>query len=217
MISEKFTGQSGVYEQGRNQLSERLWEAWGDMRGSTRRLIRENPSESRLLFYILLSDIIVFTSWSLKTTIAPTLAARDQIPVEIAIYIVTALFVRTAFLYVFSFIAGSFARIAGGTGSWKETRASIFWGALVAAPIGFAIAVFSVLLALLETAFPTISFSAIALYPFWLSIIPFLWFTSAGLAEAHGFRRTSVVFAMMSLIAVAGLAIGLYLRAQGIL
>jgi len=38
MIKQEFMAQHGVYEQGRNNLGDRIFEAWQDMRGSTRRL-----------------------------------------------------------------------------------------------------------------------------------------------------------------------------------
>lgn len=216
MIKQEFMAQHGVYAQGRNGLADRLIEAWQDMRGSTRRLIREKPSEARLLFYVLLSDLIVFTSWSLKTTVAPALSISQDIPLEIALYLVMALFARTAFMFCFAFVVGSAARLAGGSGSWKDTRAAVFWGCLVAAPIGFALASVSIVIALLEPSFPGLPVKAITLHLYWISMIPFVWFIAAGLAEAHGFAKTWMVFGIIAMIAVAGALFGLYLKAQGL-
>jgi len=216
MIRQEFMAQHGVYEQGRNGLADRLVEAWQDMRGSTRRLIRENPSEQRLLFYVLLSDLIVFTSWSLKTTVAPALSISEEIPLEIAAYLVTALFLRTVFMFVFSILIGSAARIAGGTGTWRETRAATFWGCLVAAPIGFFVSAVSIVISLAEQRWPALSIPDSTMHLYWVSMIPFVWYISAGIAEAHGFRRAWTVFAIMALIGMAGAAFALYLTAQGI-
>jgi len=201
MIKQEFMAQHGVYEQGRNNLGDRIFEAWQDMRGSTRRLIRENPSEARILFYVLLSDLIVFTSWCLKTTVAPTTNFTKVIPLEIAIYLVLALFVRTACMFLSSIIMGSAARLAGGTGSWRETRAATFWGCLVAAPIGFMIAAFSICLSLIAPSVPSLPMAAITTHLNWVAIIPFVWFIAAGLA---------------AMIAVAAALVALYLKAQGL-
>ncbi|MEM8869321.1 MAG: hypothetical protein AAGE38_02900, partial [Pseudomonadota bacterium] len=80
----------------RSSLGDRVIDAWRDMRASTRRLIDEKPSEHRLLFYVLLSDIIFFLSWSLKTVVSPVSGVKEQVPLEIGAWLIAALMVRTA-------------------------------------------------------------------------------------------------------------------------
>ncbi len=194
----------------------RILESWADMRQATRRLIDENLEEHRLLFYILLSDMIFFLSWSLKTVVSPISGIEAYIPVEIGVWLVAALMARTASMYVFSFFLWAGARACGGRGSWKETRCGLFWGALVAAPFGLLMAIVTVLISWLNPYFPILREEWVALPPYWLSLVPFIWFISQGLAEAHGFVRNSIPFMVMSVLALIALVGAIYLRATGI-
>ncbi|NNU80742.1 hypothetical protein HMH01_09865 [Halovulum dunhuangense] len=198
-------------------LGARILEAWGDMRYSTRRLIEEKPSEHRLLFYVLLSDIIFFLSWSIKTVVAPVSGVREQVPLEVGFWLIAALLLRTASMYTFSGVLTLAARLFGGRGSWRDNRAGIFWGALVAAPFGFLMALVTVSMAYLEPHFPLLREDWVALPPYWISLVPFLWFISLGMAEANGFRRNAIPFLVMSAIALAGMLLAMYLRANGTL
>ena len=206
----------GVYQDGRNNLAERIRDAWIDMRLSTGRLLAEKPSEARLFFYVLMSDLIFFISWSLKTVVSPTVVATTKLPTEIGLWLIVALFCRSFALYFFSILLGSAARVMGGKGNWRETRVAVFWGALVAAPFGFLCAVITIALASLEPVLPFLGADWIALSPYWLSLVPFVWFISAGLAEVHGFRRTETVFAGMAMIAMSVMFAALFFRAYGI-
>ncbi len=194
VTQEDFDNTVGTYEVGRNMLYERINDAWRDMQGSTRRLMREEPSEARLLFYVLMSDMIFFVSWSLKTIVAP---ATAQVPIGVAFILVGALLLRTGVMYLFSIVLGSALRVLGGNGSWRDTRLAVFWGALVAAPFGFLLALVTVVFRLLEPVVPALGADAIRLLPYWISVMPFVWFISAGLAEVHGFKNTTTVFACM--------------------
>ena len=214
--SNDFVGASTTYQEGHSNLAERIYDGWRDMRDATRRLLTENPSEGRLLFYVLMSDMIFFLSWAIKTIIAPMSGAAERMPLEIGGWLVFALLCRTSAMYVFSLVIGSGARVMGGSGSWKDTRAAVFFGALVAAPFGFAFAIVTVVLFALEPVFPVLGTEWVAIWPYSLSLVPFVWFISAGVAEAHDFKRTSTVFAVMSVIAVAAVLFAMYLRAQGV-
>ena len=206
----------GVYQEGRNNLYERILDAWKDMRLSTRRLIAEEPSEARLFFYVLMSDLIFFISWSLKTVVSPTVVASTKLPTEIGLWLIVALACRSFAMYFFSILLGSFARVLGGTGTWRETRTAVFWGALASAPFGFLCAVVTVVLASMEPTFPVLGADWIALPPYWLSLIPFVWMISAGLAEAHGFKKVETVFAGMALLATLVLFVAIFFRARGL-
>lgn len=213
--SDEFVGAYKTYEEGHSNLAERISDGWRNMRDATRRLLAENPSEGRLLFYVLMSDMIFFLSWSIKTVIAPVSGAAERMPLEIGAWLVFALLCRTSAMYVFSMVVGSFCRVLGGRGDWKDTRSAVFFGALVAAPFGFAFALLTVLIVTLEPIFPILGSDSIALWPYSLSLVPFVWFISAGVAEAHKFKSTAKVFAAMSVIAVAGVLFFMFMRAQG--
>lgn len=215
--SEEFSGATGSYLIGRSNLADRIVDAWRDMDASTGRLLREQPTEARLLFYVLMSDMIFFLSWSIKAVVTPTAEAAERLPLEVSFWLVFALLCRTSAIYFMSILIGSAARIMGGTGTWRETRTAVFWGALVAAPFGFLCAIITVVLNALEPVIPMLGADWVALPPYWVSLIPFVWFISAGLARAHNFERVSTVFAAMSSIAVAGIVLAMYLRAQGVI
>jgi len=214
---EVFKTGIGTYQTEHSGLAMRILDAWRNMRASTQRLIDENPSEGRLLFYILLSDMVFFLSWSLKAVVAPTLGAKDLLPAEIGIWLIVALFARTLVVYLFSVVLSLVMRVLGGTGSWKSTRAGVFWGSLVAAPFGLLFAMITVTFASLETTYPFLKGEIISQAPYWLSLIPFVYFISAGVAQAHGCRQTFPVFAGMSITAMALWFFALYMRANGVI
>lgn len=214
---EKFTTDYGTYRTEHSGLAMRVLDAWKDMRASTRRLIDENPSEGRLLFYILLSDMVFFLSWALKAVVAPTLGAKDMLPAEIGIWLIVALFVRTAAVYLFSMVLGFAMRLFGGKGSWKSTRAGVFWGSFVAAPFGLLFALVTVLFASMEGSYPILQDAFVSQAPYWMSLIPFVYFISAGVAEAHHTKQTFPVFAGMTAVAMVLWFIALYMRANGII
>ncbi len=207
----------GTRHTNRSGLAARVVDGWKDMRASTRRLIEENPTEGRLLFYILLSDMVFFLSWSLKAVVAPSAAAQGMLPAEIGILLMAALFMRTFWIYVFSTVLWAVAKLFGGTGSAKDTRAGVFWGSFVAAPFGLLFALVTVMFTSLEQSFPFLQGSVISQAPYWLSLIPFVYFISAGVAEAHRFKFTFPMFAGLTLTAMALWLTVLYLRAAGVL
>lgn len=207
----------GTLDARRTSLGDRIVDAWKDMRASTARLIAENPSEHRLLFYVLLSDIIFFLSWSLKTVVSPVSGVKEQVPLEIGVWLIAALMLRTGSMYAFSGIVTLFVRLFGGTGSWRANRAGIFWGALVAAPFGFLMAVVTVSMSWLEPFFPILREDWIALPPYWISLVPFLWFISQGVAQANGLRKNAIAFLAMSAVALTLMLVAMYLRKIGAL
>jgi len=208
-IGKRYTDRSGI--------GARVIDGWKDMRSSTRRLIEENPTEGRLLFYILLSDMIFFLSWSLKAVVSPSAAAQIMLPAEIGILLIAALFMRTFVVYVFSMVLWAVAKLFGGTGSTRDTRAGVFWGSFVAAPFGLLFAFVTVLFTSLEHTFPMLQGSVISQGPYWLSLIPFVYFISAGVAEAHQFKFTFPMFAALTVTAMVLWILALYLRANGLL
>jgi len=215
--SDALYSPAGRLGESRSGLGPRMVDAWRDMRASTRRLIDENPSEHRLLFYVLLSDIVFFLSWSLKTVVSPVSGVKEQVPLEIGAWLIAALMLRTASMYAFSVIVTFVAKTAGGTGSWRDNRAGIFWGALVAAPFGLLMAAVTVSMSWLEPMFPVLREDWVALPPYWISLVPFLWFISQGVAEANGYTKNALTFLIMSAVALAGMLGAMYLRTIGVL
>ena len=144
----------------RNSLGQRIWDSWKNMRAATRRLIEEKPSEHRLLFFVLLSDMIFFVSWSLKTVVSPVSAVEEYVPLAIGAWLIGALLLRTAAMYLFSLVVWGTCKMRGGQGTWKATRCGIFLGALAAAPVGLFMAIVTVMMSWLEADYPIMAASA---------------------------------------------------------
>ena len=198
---------SGTLIEERTGLGVRIWDAWRNMR----RLIDEGPSEHRLLFYVLLSDMVFFLSWSLKTVVSPVSGVKDYVPLEIGVWLIAALMFRTAVMYLFSLVVWLGCR-SGGAGTWKATRIGVFWGALVAAPFGLLMAIATVMMSWLEPVYPILSQEWVQLPPYWISLVPFIWFISQGINEAHGFKRNSISFIIMSVVTLLGMLAAMFMR-----
>ncbi len=212
---EAYQGYTGVFSTNRTSMLERVLDAWKDMRSSARRMIDEAPNEGRLVFMVLLSDLVFFLSWSIKTVVAPMSSASDLIPLEISVWLVGALMLRTACMYTFSLIVYGFCRLFKGQGTWYETRVCVFWAALVAAPFGFIAALVTVSMYSLEEYVPLFREDWISLPPYWLGLIPFVWFISEGISESHKFKNSSPVFMVMSLLSLVALIGVFYMKANG--
>jgi hypothetical protein len=201
----------------RSNFVERVVDSWRDMGAAARRLIDEEPSEARLLFYVMFSDIIFFLSWTIKTVVAPTEAAAQKLPIQIGLWLVLALLARTTIMYLFAGFLKLLSQVFGGQGGWYETRVAVFWGALVAAPFGFLAAMITVGLSYVEDLAPMLQNPLVAMLPYYLGLLPFLWFISAGVAEAQKFTRVSTLFSFLSFGAIALTLGGIYLSARGVI
>lgn len=210
-MAEEFDITHGHFEDEHAGLAWRIADAWRNMGRSTRRLIREDPAEGRLLFYVLLADIVVFLSWALKTVIVPHPDA--PIPLQISLWLVLMLMGRTALMYAFAGIAGFALRLMGGAGSYRDTRAGVFWGAFVAAPFSLLASLATVALAVSNG--PEASGDAWYVIPlYWVSLIPFIWYIAGGLAEAQK-MRVAPIFLGLSVLTVLTLFVALYASARG--
>ena len=212
-----FKAGNGVFRQDKTGLIARIIDAWRDMPASTRRLIQERPSEARLFFFVLLSDLIFFLSFSVKTVVSPTSMAESVLPNDVALLLVVALMMRTAIIYTFAIVLGLILRAFVGTGTLKDTRAGVFWGSFVSAPFEILAAILIVVMASLEGSIPFLSGETISLAPLWLGLLPYIWFVSAGATSAHGFKRFFPLFAALSLLCIVAMIVALYLRANGVI
>ena len=66
-------------QSGRTYLT-RIVDAYADMRASTRSFIETRPSEARLLFLALLSDVIFFLARSISMVVAPPAEVQASLP-----------------------------------------------------------------------------------------------------------------------------------------
>lgn len=178
-------------------LAWRALAAWADLRGSLRAELERGPSEGRLLYYAVLSGLVWFlgraalVAWGPE---APALTA-DMFRARIAAELVSAVFFRTLALYALAAVIGAVARAAGGTGSWRDSRAALFWAALVAAPAVLAAHLLSVLL----TGVPGQAGAIAGM----LGALAFGWAAAHCIAEAHGFRSPVRVLGVMAALVAA--------------
>ena len=180
----------------------RMLGAWADLRGSMRAELDRGPTEGRLLFYVMFAGLIWFLGrYALLAygPLAPTLPA-DQFVGRVAAEFVGAIFFRTLAFYALAALVGWIARAAGGSGGWRDSRAALFWAALVAAPVTLAATLLSILL----TGSPEQVVQAARM----LGALAFAWTTAHCIAEAHGFASIWRVLAAVAILAglfVAGL------------
>lgn len=204
-----------------DSLTHDIIYSWFYTRRAVRQLIVRGPAEATLFRILMLSNMAFLFSWTVKLLIvAPGTGARpfglDFSALEVGALAIAAFYGRTALMYVLSMVLGALCRVLGGRGTWRNTRIAVFWGALVAAPFGVAAALVSALFAHLSLDYPIFSAHWIATAPYWAGLVPFLWFISVGLAQAHGFRRNGRVFLWMSLGALAALLFTLYFQATAL-
>ncbi|MBZ0129521.1 MAG: YIP1 family protein [Rhodobacteraceae bacterium] len=201
----------------RDTMTHRVLRAWFDMGKSTRQLIHEKPSEARLLYLLLWSDLAFFLSWTLKAVVVPGQTGVSLISVEIGMLFLAAIILRTAAMYVFAMVVGAAARAMGGRGTWRNTRIAVFWGAFVCAPIGVIAALMSVLFSHLALYFPIFEAEWIALPPYYFGMILFVWFISVGVAKAHRFKSVAPIFLAMSVVSLVALLAAMYFHARGMI
>ena len=173
----------------------RMLGAWADLRGSMRAELDRGPSEGRLLFYVMLSGLIWFIGRYAVLVNGPLgpVIPEGQFVGRVGLEFVSAIFFRTLAFYALAALAGAVARAAGGSGGWRDSRAALFWAALVAAPVILA----ATLLSLLLTGVPGQAGAIAGM----LGAVAFAWAVAQCIAEAHGFTSAWRVLA-----AVAGLA-----------
>lgn len=194
----------------RPTVTSRVARSYIDMRSTTEELLSERPSEARLLMFVLISNMIFTMSWALKTLIAPTAAASASLGSDAVLWLVVALMLRTTAIYALALVVGVIAKVLGGKATFAETRAAVFWGVFVSAPIGFAIAIFGVLINEFESSVLLLQNTGIQMTPYWLGIIPFIWFVAKGAAAANRVNNVAPIFgAIATVFVVLGYAIKL--------
>lgn len=182
---------------------DRILDAYADMRFSTRSFIASAPSEGRLLFLALLSDVIFFLARSISMVVLPPDEVRLALPEFIGLGLVVAFLFRTALFYVIAALAKILSLPFGGKGSWYATRCAIFWAALVSAPVEIFASALTVVAVFSQRYFPSFEADWLIEAPYFIGPIAFGFFLSAGVAEAQGFRYTYRVMAVLAVLTIA--------------
>ena len=173
----------------------RVLGAWVDLRGSMRAELARDPGEGRLLFYVMLSGLIWFFGRIAVLVYGPLgpVMAEDVFVGRVGLEFISAIFFRTLAFYALAALAGLIARAAGGGGGWRDSRAALFWAALVAAPVTLAATLLSILL--------TGSPEQVTQAARSLGALAFAWTTAHCIAEAHGFASAWRVLAAVAILA----------------
>ena len=185
----------------------RMLGAWADLRGSMRTELDREPSEGRLLFYVMFAGLFRFAGAAMVLAYGPLalMMPDDVFRGQIAASFVVIFFFLSLLYYAVAATGGGLARAMGGTGSWYDSRAALFWAALVAAPAILA----SKLLALVLAGLPGPVVGSVEM----LGEVAFAWTTAHCFAEAHGFASVWRVLAVVAGLAAA-LVGGVFLLVQ---
>ncbi len=182
-------------------LVDRMALTWANPRAAARAEI-DGASEARLLFYALFGSALHTLATVAGQALNPVPGAVDH-GARLAVgQVVAGLFFRPLALYAMAGLIGLACRAAGGTGGWRATRAALFWTALVAAPAGVALAAAGAALAGIGGAPQAVAAAGGAAGSLvWALLL------APALAEAHGFRSSRAVFAVMAAVAAAPVAL----------
>lgn len=184
---------------------DRILDAYSDMRWSTRALIETRPSEARLFFLAIMSDVIFFLARSLSMVVAPPEEVAANLPHHIGLGLFVAFLLRTSIFYVTAALAHILSKPFGGDGGWYETRVAVFWAALVSAPIEFFAAFVTIVVVALRPSLPFLDVDWLISAPYWIGPLAFGFFICAGVAEAQGFRYTYRVMAVVAVLTMASM------------
>lgn len=180
----------------------RVARSYVDMHSATKEFLAERPSEARLLLFIILSDMVFTLSWAMKALSSPTTTATATMRTDIVLWLIVASMVRTTGVYALALGVGLGMKLVGGKATLRETRAGVIWGVFVAAPIGLAISVLAVLISEFDGAFKFLQSDGIQMTPYWLGLVPFVWFVAKGAATANRIDNAVPIFGVISAIFV---------------
>jgi hypothetical protein len=171
-------------------LVDRMARTWTAPRRATRFEI-DMADEARLLFYAFAASLLGTLAAVAGQRLNPAPGVAGDQAQWTATQVTVGLFVRPIGLYLAAALIGFAARAAGGTGGWRDTRAAVFWTALVAAPAGVVLTAVGAFAAAYGGAAGAGPAGAAAGSVIWAALL------APALAEAHGFRSALGVFAVM--------------------
>ena len=133
----------------------------------------------------------------MKALSSPT-ATTATIGADIVLWLIVASMVRTTGIYALALAIGLGMKLMGGKATLQEARAGVIWGAFAAAPIGLAISVVTVLIFELDVTFDFLQSGGVQMTPYWLGVVPFVWFVANGAATANGIDNAVPIFGVIS-------------------
>ncbi len=184
-------------------MIQKMLQSITDMPGQIGHVLAQQPSEARLLSFVLLSDVFFALAWSIEASVAPSPVVSALIGGDLVLFLMVALIFRTTLVYALALAVGAGMRLLGFEGSVRETRIGVLWGSLVAAPIGFVIAMAAVVVNVMRGGSSEAGFDAVQMLPMWIGFVPFLWFVAKGAAAANRSDKSLQIFGVLGLGAVA--------------
>lgn len=185
----------------------RMLGAWADLRGSMRAELDRPPSEGRLLFFVMVANLFRFAGAAMALGFGPLAMTipEDEVTARIAAAFVVNILFLTLLFYAMAATGGALARSMGGTGTWYDCRAALFWAALVAAPAVLGAKLLSLVLA----GWPEAVVGGVEM----LGGLAFAWTTAHCFAEANGFTSVWRVLAVLAAVVLSVVGV-LYLAAN---
>lgn len=186
-----------------NALTDRALRTWVAPRAAVLDEIASG-SEGRLVFYAMAGSVLYTIAAVAAQALHPVPAIAERWEAWLITQVVAGVFFRPLALYAVAGLIGLLCRVAGGTGSYYDTRVAMFWTAFVAAPLGIALSVLGAGGAALFDA------------PLWvahlgqtLGSVAWVLLLLPGLAAAHGFETSRPLWlGVLAVVAVLLLMAG---------
>jgi len=176
-------------------LAARVLAAWRDPEASWQ---SEHPAgEPRLLAYAFGASLFLTLARIGVEVVNPTATLGPDGPAWLAAQVLAGLSFLPLAMYGVAAILALVTRLAGGTGSWADTRLAFFWSGFISGPFTLVIQIGAALIGL--GAWGSAAGGAV-----------WLWFLAPMLAAAHGFSRLTIIsaFACFAVVVFALRAFG---------
>ena len=184
-------------------IVDRIGRTLRDPRGAVRLEIA-HASEARLFFYAFMASVFATLTALGEQALNPQPGPAADPAQWTATQAAAGAFFRPLALYGVAGVIGLAARRLGGTGSWRATRAAVFWTAFAAAPFALILSMLGAVLGAataLGTAAPMAAHALGSLL--WAALL------APALGEAHALTAARGAVALLVAVAAALFGIGL--------
>lgn len=196
----------------RRGLVDRIAGSYPNMRGEAKELLAERPSELVVLSFMALAGLAFFIGRVIELVVRMQLtpnadaASLGATQAQIGAYVIGFFVMLPLGIYLLALFTTPFLRIAGGGGSYYETRLAISWSAVVAFPIIIVISVLNILSEhgyLNDIAAFTLKIAPTALWAYFLA---------SAIAAMHGLRSARRVLGATALLVCVVAGVLLFIR-----
>ncbi|MEM7059417.1 MAG: hypothetical protein AAF557_17675 [Pseudomonadota bacterium] len=155
-----------------------------DPRGAMRGVLDSQPSEPRLLAYIMIAAMVLLAGRLVQLSFA----GGEQVLASSLAQTVSLLFFMPLACYGLAALGTWVSRKFGGVGNWSNGRAAFFWATLVSSPVTTGAALFQVVLGTDGLAHQVVG---------QIGSVFLAWALAVCFAETFGFKRVLLVLAFM--------------------